>query len=158
MASKKDLRSYFQISNESKNKKNVVSIPEIIVSETNDASQAEVDMAKQQVKKQALQRKTYQNVPEKVKIEVGRFAAANGTKEAIKRYSKIYPKYNFKRTSVNSWKGKIKTKKESCLAKRSGRPNLLDDHLLKKTKDIIIGTRNAGTVISRRMVIAIGTG
>lgn len=84
MASKKDLRSYFQISNESKNKKNVVSIPEIIVSETNDASQAEVDMAKQQVKKQALQRKTYQNVPEKVKIEVGRFAAANGTKEAIK--------------------------------------------------------------------------
>ena len=59
MASKKDLRSYFQISNESKNKKNVVSIPEIIVSETNDASQAEVDMAKQQVKKQALQRKTF---------------------------------------------------------------------------------------------------
>ena len=108
--------------------------------------------------KRYRERPTYQNVPEKVKIEVGRFAAANGTKEAIKRYSKIYPKYNFKRTSVNSWKGKIKTKKESCLAKRSGRHNLLDDHLLKKTKDIIIGTRNAGTVISRRMVIAIGTG
>ena len=55
-------------------------------------------------------------------------------------------------------KSKIKEKKENSLAKRSSRPNLLSDDLLKKTKDIIIGTRNAGTVISRKMVIAIGTG
>ena len=32
------------------------------------------------------------------------------------------------------------------------------DELLQNTKDIVIGTRNAGTVILRRMVIAIGAG
>ena len=115
-------------------------------------------MAREQVKKQVMQRKSYQVVPEKVKIEVGRYAAVNGTKAVLKRYSKIYPKYDLKHTSVNSWKSKIKDKKENSLAKRSGRPNLFSDDLLKKTKDVIIGTRNAGTVISRRMVIAIGRG
>ena len=159
MASKKDLCSYFNVVSEKEKKKHsAVSISEIIVSETSDVSQAEVDMAREQVKKQVMQRKSYQVVPEKVKIEVGRYAALNGTKAALKRYSKIYPKYDLKRTSVNSWKSKIKDKKENSLAKRSGRPNLLSDDLLKKTKDIIIGTCNAGTVISRRMVIAIGTG
>ena len=160
MASKKDLRSYFNVVSEKKKKKDsAVSISEIIVSETSDVSQAEVDMAREQVKKQVMQRKSYQVVPEKVKIEAGRYAALNGTKAAFKRYSKIYPKYDhLKRTSVDSWKSKIKDKKENSLAKRSGRPNLLSDDLLKKTKEIIIGTRNAGTVISRRMVIAIGTG
>ena len=149
MASKRDLRSYFNVVSEKKKKKDsAVSISEIIVSETSDVSQADVDMAREQVKKQVMQRKSYQVVPEKVKIEVGRYAALNGTKAALKRYSKIYPKYDLKRTSVNSWKSKIKDKKENSLAKRSGRPNLLSDDLLKKTKDIIIGTRNAGTVIS----------
>ena len=157
MASKKDPRSYFNVVSEKKKKKDsAVSISEIIVSETSDVSQAEVGMAREQVKKQVIQRKSYQVVPEKVKIEVGRYAALNGTKAALKRYSKIYPKYDLKRTSVNSWKSKIKDKKENSLAKRSGRPNLLSDNLLKKTKDIIIGTRNTGTVISRRMVIGTG--
>ena len=40
----------------------------------------------------------------------------------------------------------------------SSRPNLLTEDTLKKVKDIIIGTRAAGGVISRRMVIAIGIG
>ena len=115
-------------------------------------------MAREQVKKQVMQRKSYQVVPEKVNIEVGRYAALNGTKAALKRYSKIYPKYDLKLTSVNSWNSKIKDKKENSLAKWSGRPNLLSDDLLKKTKDIIIGMCNAGTIISQRMVIAIGTG
>ena len=143
MASKKDLRSYFNLVSEKKKKKDsAVSISEIIVSETSDVSQAEVDMAREQVKKQVMQRKSYQVVPEKVKIEVGRYAPLNGTKATLKRYSKVYPKYDQKRTSVNSWKSKIKDKKENSLAKRFGRPNLLSDELLKKTKDIIIGTRN----------------
>ena len=159
MASKKDLRCYFNVVSEKKKKKDsAVSISEIIVLETSDVSQAEVDMAREQFKKQVTQRKSYQVVPEKVKIKVGRYAAFNGTKTALKRYSKIYRKYDLKRTFVNSWKSKIKDKKENSLAKRSRRPNLLSDDLLKKTKDIIVGTRNAGTVISRRMVIAIGTG
>ena len=74
MASKKDLRSYLNVVSEKKKKKDsAVSISEIIVSETSDVSQAEVDMAREQVKKQVMQRKSYQVVPEKVKIEVGRW-------------------------------------------------------------------------------------
>ena len=54
-----------------------------------------------------------------------------------------------------------KASKETVL-KSIGRPNLLSDALLKKNRDkirdIIVGKRLAGTVITRRMVIAIGTG
>ena len=34
--------------------------------------------------------------------------------------------------------------------KKIGRPNLLFEELLKRAKDVIIGSRLAGTVISRR--------
>ena len=64
MASKKDLRSYFNVVSEKK-KNSAVSISEIIVSETSDVSQAEVDMSREQVKKQVMQRKSYQVVPDK---------------------------------------------------------------------------------------------
>ena len=68
----KDLRSYFNVVSEKKKKKDsAVSISEIIVSEISDVSQAEVDKAREQVKKQVMQRKSYQVVPEKVKIEGG---------------------------------------------------------------------------------------
>ena len=60
-------------------------------------------------------------------------------------------------TSVNTWKRKYKSNKENTLIKKYGRPNLLSDELLQKTKDIIIGRRSAGTVISRRKPIAIRT-
>ena len=48
--------------------------------------------------------------------------------------------------------------KKSSLSKNSGKSNLLSDELLQKTKDIVIGTCQAGIVISRRMVIVFGTG
>ena len=51
------------------------------------------------------------------------------------------------------------------LLKKSGdnqtlnsRPNLLSETLLTKTKELIVGSLLAGTVILRRMVIAIGIG
>ena len=42
--------------------------------------------------------------------------------------------------------------------RRKGRPNLLDDEFLVKMKDVVTGVCMAGGVISRKMVIAIGTG
>ena len=39
-----------------------------------------------------------------------------------------------------------------------GRPNLLDPGMLKKVKDIALGTRMAGGVINRRQLISIATG
>ena len=42
--------------------------------------------------------------------------------------------------------------------RRKNRPNLLDDVFLVKMKDVVTGVRMAGGVISRKMVIASGTG
>ena len=42
--------------------------------------------------------------------------------------------------------------------RRKGRPNLLDNEFLVKMKDVVTGVCMAGGVISRKMVIAIGTG
>ena len=44
------------------------------------------------------------------------------------------------------------------MQRRQGRPNLFDDEFLVKVKDVETGVRLAGGVISRKMVIAIGTG
>ena len=60
--------------------------------------------------------------------------------------------------SISSWKASFKNNGNSQNLKKIGRPNLLSEELLKRTKDVIIGSRLAGTIISRRMVIAIGTG
>ena len=58
MASKKDLRSYFNDVSEKKKKKDSAgSILEIIVSETSDISQAEVDMARDKLKNKLCKEK-----------------------------------------------------------------------------------------------------
>ena len=95
----------------------------------------------------------------KIKIEVGTYALIHGTKTALKRFSKIYPKYTFLRTSINNWKFKIKKDKEGqTIFKRKSQPNLLSYNLAANVKIIMIGTRAAGTAISRRIVMAIGNG
>ena len=42
--------------------------------------------------------------------------------------------------------------------RRKGRPDLLDEKFLVKVEDVVTGVRMAGGVISRKMVVAIGTG
>ena len=41
-------------------------------------------------------------------MEVGKYALARSTKDALAKFSKEYPKYKFKRTSINSWKALFK--------------------------------------------------
>ena len=41
---------------------------------------------------------------------------------------------------------------------KKGEPNLLFETLFKKTKDVVVGSCLSGTVVSRKMVIAAGTG
>ena len=83
----------------------------------------------------------------------------HGTKAALERFNKIYPKYTFLRTSINNRKFKItKGKEGKTILKRKGRPNLLSDDLMAKVKTIMIRERTAGTAISRRIVIGIGNG
>ena len=67
--------------------------------------------------------------------------------------------YNFNRTTVNYWKTKFKdTSTVNVSFKKDGRPNLLNDNLIKKVKDIAIGTRAAGGVINRKQIINIAKG
>ena len=68
-----------------------------------------------------------------------------------------YPKYRFIRTSVNNWKNKCKAG-DNVVFKKVGRQNLLDQNIIKKVKDIAIGTRQAGGVINRRQIINIARG
>ena len=77
-----------------------------------------------------------------------------------KNLGKKYPKYTFIRTSVNNWKKKIEKdkKNDNATVHRKVRPNLLHDEFLVKVKDVVTGVLMAGSVISRKMVIAIGTG
>ena len=60
--------------------------------------------------------------------------------------------------SISSWKASFKNNGNSQNLKKIGRPNLVSEELLKRTKDIIIDSRLAGLVISRRMIIAVGAG
>ena len=91
-------------------------------------------------------------------MEVRKYASAHSTKDVLAKFSKQYPKYTFKKMSINSWKASYKNNGNSQNLKKIGRPNLLLDELLKRTKDVIIGSRLAGTVISRRILIFIGRG
>ena len=103
-------------------------------------------------------RQSYNNIPKHIRMEVGKYALAHSTKDALAKFSKQYPKYTFKRTSINSWKASFKNNGNSQNLKKISRPNLLSEELLKRAKDVIIGSRLAGTVISRKMVIGNGTG
>ena len=84
------------------------------------------------------------------------YAAIHRTKPAIDHFSKIYAKFSLKRT-VNAWKEKLK-KDFLSLARKKARPNLVDDEMLQKIRDVIIGSCLAGKLISRKMVIAIQAG
>ena len=90
MTSMRDLRSYFSI-NEDVIQDSRISIQEIISSAFDEVSQAEVDIAKAEAKKQEAKRNNYQHILEQVRKEVGKYALVNGT-IAIDRYSKIYSK------------------------------------------------------------------
>ena len=53
---------------------------------------------------------------------------------------------------MNNWKNKCKTGIDNFVFKKEGRPNVLDDNLIKKVENIAIGTRQAGGVINRRQL------
>ena len=159
----RDLRDYFKgaVSSSSSSAGENAVVNPIITSASGSIREAELSMVSEQVQKASNPSRPrkfkYNNVPEKIKIKVGEYAFIHGTKAAIDYFTKLYPHHNFVRTSVNNWKKKVKDKQLEG-KKGKGRPNMLEEHLLNKVKDIIVGTRAAGGVISRRMVIAIGTG
>ena len=125
---------------------------------TENVSEAELTFAEEELNKYYSRPHRYtKDIPDSVKIEVSRHARDLGTASAIKKYTIKYPKYTFNRTTVNSWKSRYK-ENEKTVGKKVGRPNRLDDNLLKKVMDIAIGTRMAGGVVNRIQLIGIATG
>ena len=84
------------------------------------------------------------------------YAKVKGTASVFKKCSSKYTKYNFSRTTVNSWKAKCKVANPTF--KNSGRHNFLDKTLLKKVNNIAIATRAAGGVINRKQIFNIAKG
>ena len=117
----------------------------------------ELTLVAKEIQKSCNKKVKYQKaVPETIKKEVGMYAKVYRTASSIKKLSSKYAKYNFNRTTVNSWKAKRKV--ASPTFKKAGRPNLLDETLLNKVKDIAIGTRAACGVISRKQIFNIAKG
>ena len=111
-----------------------------IQSSSNIAGETEIEYVQQQIKKQAAKpAEHYGNIPSKIKGEIGSYALSHWTKAAIDCFSKVYTKYSHKRTMVNGWKERSGKKDLHSTGKR-GRPNLVDDEMLEKTKDVIMGS------------------
>ena len=131
MSSKTDLRAYFERrstrSDGPAKKKNPN--PEIIASPTEHVSRAEIEM--DEVEK-STSCQSYNNIPKHIPMEVGKYALAHSTKDALAKFSKQYAKYTFKRTSINSWKASFKNNGNSQNLKKIGRRNLFSEELLKK--------------------------
>ena len=153
----RDLRSYFQL----KSKAPTNTTPDLLRVSQN-ITPADADAASKVVKAvtSVKERGKYaSNIPPRVKVEVAKYALSNGTKAALKRFSSKYPQYEFKRVTINNWKKKIPKDQESGegnFINKIGRPNKVNDEIMLKIKEIIVGIRLAGAAISQKMVIAIG--
>ena len=75
----------------------------------------------------------------------------HGRKPVLEKFGEKYPKYTFRKTSVNNGRKTLKKSQKNDNAtvhRRKGR----------KVKDVVTGARMPAGVISRKMVITIGTG
>ena len=125
---------------------------------TENVISAELAYAEEEIQKIYKSPKKYQvEIPAKIKKQAGLYARGFDTAWTIKKFTTIYLKYSFVRTTVNIWKKKCNDG-DWTVVKRIGRLNLLDSGMLKKAKDTALGTRMAGRVINRCQVISIATG
>ena len=164
----RDLGSYF--TSVSKDKKashgSCTIIPRLVKATGNvtaaDASAVNAELESFSKKKERQGSSHNTNIPSCIKEEVGKYAHTYRTQAAIKRFKSKYPHYTFLRTTINNWKRKFNKKEgvpsESPIFRKAGRPNIVRDELVQKIKEVIVGVRLSGTVITRRMVTSIGNG
>lgn len=155
---KEKFLNYFKKNGKKTEQGEEIVVTKIVSAATKEVTNAELRFVADEVEKSHARPKQYQkDIPEKLKKEIGHHALTYGTASAVKKYSKKFPKYKIIRTSVNNWKKKCNTG-EDVVFKKPGRPNLLNQSLIKKVKDIAIGTRQAGGVINRRQILNIAKG
>ena len=126
MSSKTDLRAYFKrkatgSDGPAAKKKNPN--PKISASPTEHVNRGKIEMVMDEVEKSTA-RQSYNNIPKHIRMEVGKYALAHSTKDALAKFSKQYPKNTFKRMFINSWKALFKNNGNSQNLKKIGRPNL----------------------------------
>ena len=113
MSSKTDLRAYFKrratgsdgpsATKESPN-------PEAIACTTEHVIRAVIGMVMDEVGKSTARLTT---INQNIRMEVGKYALARNTKDALAKFPKQHTKYTFKRTSINSWKTSFKNNRTS---------------------------------------------
>ena len=124
MASKRDLRSYFVKTNNT-NRKSSQKVFPIIQSFSNNIVEMEIQHVQQKIKKQvANPGKLDDNIPSKIKQEIGSYTLIHGTKVTIYLFRKVYTKHSPKRATVNGWKERCKRNYLHSIGKR-GRLNLV---------------------------------
>ena len=125
-------------------------ITNIIKSASSDIKNAELTLVAKEIQKSCNQKVKYQKAVPETKQKVGMYAKIYGTASATKTF---LSKYDFNKTTVNSSKAKCKVANPTFKKARS--PNLLDETLFKKVKDIAISTRAAGGVINREQILTL---
>ena len=131
-------------------------VTKVASSITKNISNAELQYVSKEIESSRAKSKEYQKgIPKHLKKEIWNHALTYAS--AVKKYSAKYPKYKIIRTSVNNWKTKCKSG-DDVVFKKAGRPNLLDENLIKKVKDVAIGTRQAGGIINIRQILNIAKG
>ena len=97
------------------------------------------------------------NIPSCIRAEIGKCALCYGKQPARKHFSSNYPQYEFKWSTVNNWKKKLSKNPQSREGQftKAGRPNKVNDEAMLKIREVIIGIRLVGAVISQKMVISI---
>ena len=104
MAKIRDLRNYYKSLSKSSNGKSPEKIPTFLTSASGSVNRAEISSINKEIKAyvQPKTAKKYSTVPRHIKNEVGEYARLNGTKLAVEKFKKKYPKYTFIRTSINN--------------------------------------------------------
>ena len=102
-------------------------------SATNSVTPAELKMAQEQVEISSKRRKNYTtNIPTKIKNEMASYASEMGTHAALQKFKVKYPQYTLIRTPVNNWKSSYQKINRKVNFKKKGRPNKLDEEMLRK--------------------------
>ena len=113
MAKVRDLRDFYKTVTKKNNGKSDDKASPFLSSASGSVNQAQASIISNDIKSYTQHRKNYNtSVPERIKNEVGEYALIHGTKSALEKFGKKYPKYTFTRTSVDNWKKQIEKDKK----------------------------------------------
>ena len=116
MAKVRDLRGFYKTVTKKNSGESDDKVPPFLSSASGSVNQAEISIINNEIKSNTQPQKNYNtSVPEHIKNEVGEYALIHGTKSALEKFGKKYPKYTFIRTSVNRLKKKIEKDKKMIM-------------------------------------------